>query len=137
MKTRIDQLREEQKNVEIFSDFMTSFEAHPVTGKLIKLKNDDSLKQAISNKVKTIFGERYCLPNEGTNVNNSLFEPNDNFLKESISNSIRNAFQNNERMSIQSISTEIDDVQINIILNVRIIGNNTLLEVPVIIRRVR
>lgn len=95
MAIRVDKTLTPSKKVDtFFSDFMNNFNSHPNGGMLIKLTNEDAVKQSLKNLILTNYGERFFQPWIGGNVNSSLFEMADgisaDFLKDSISNTIKN-----------------------------------------------
>lgn len=137
METRINKILEEQKNRELYSDFVTSFIAHPITGKIKRITNEKAVIQGIKNRIKTIFGERLYQPQIGSLIYNSLFEPNDNFLQESIDKSIRNSLQNDDRIKIIRINTDINDVEIDINITILLSNNADPITFNVIITRTR
>ncbi len=51
-----------------------SFKAHPVTGDIQVLRNEDAIKRAVRNLVQTIPGERPFQGSVGTDINSSLFD---------------------------------------------------------------
>lgn len=57
-----------------FSDISISFDANPVTGDIIKVKDDISVKQSIKTLVLTEFFEIPFQKNKGTKVRKILFQ---------------------------------------------------------------
>jgi len=90
------------KNSIVFSDFDLNMRRHPVTGKLIVKKNEDSIKQALKYLVLTNKRERFFNPLIGTDLRKKLFENIDPFLEEDLRYSIETAIKNFEpRVSFQ------------------------------------
>lgn len=137
METRIDQILREQKSRELYSDFATSFVAHPISGKIKRLTNEQAIIQGVQNRIKTMFGERLYNPNIGSTIYSALFEPNDSFLVESVENTIRNSLQNDERVNIQGVSVNITDVELDINIVVLIANNTQPITINVIVKRIR
>jgi phage baseplate assembly protein W len=137
METRIDKILDEQKNQELYSDFVTSFVAHPISGKIKRVTNEQAVIQGVRNRIKTMFSERLYQPQNGSLIYNSLFEPNDSFLQESIDKTIRNSLQNDERVKILRVDTIVDDVDLNINITVLIANNTQPITINVIVRRTR
>lgn len=137
MITRIDKLTEELKKVETYSDFPLDFQAHPISGNLLKLKNEDAVKMAVKNRVMTGFSERLYNPFIGSNIKKKVFEPNDGFLKEDIKKSIENSLQNDRRINLVDVVTEIENHTANITIYFQVINNPTILTVNIFLRRVR
>jgi len=57
-----------------FQDISLSFNAHPVTGDIQVLRNEDAIKRAVRNLVQTIPGERPFQSSVGTDISSSLFD---------------------------------------------------------------
>ena len=57
-----------------FKDINLSFKRHPVTNDIIMLKNEDAIKRAVQNLVRTQIGERFFNTKLGTRITSSLFE---------------------------------------------------------------
>lgn len=135
--TRADKLIEEKQNQEVFSDFSNSFAAHPITGRLLKVTNSESVKQAFRNRILSNFGEKLYSPEYGSYIKKSLFEPNDQFTKETIENTIRNSIQNDPRITLISIdvtSPEDHTVSVTIIFLISTIQEPQ--KINVILKRV-
>lgn len=63
-----------ETNSRTFQDISLSFKAHPVTGDIQVLRNEDAIKRAVRNLVQTIPGERPFQGSVGTDINSSLFD---------------------------------------------------------------
>lgn len=78
----------------LFSDLNISFKAHPVTGNLYLVKNNDAIKQAVKNLILTNKFEVLFNADCYSNVTFSLFQNMDSsdlvVLKTSIQNVIEN-----------------------------------------------
>ena len=78
----------------VYRDFDLNMRAHPVTGKLIIRKNDDSIKQALKNLILTNLYERPFRPSFGSNLVYTLFEnysaETESLLKSYIETAIKN-----------------------------------------------
>lgn len=140
MSTRADRYTQLQKIPDLFGDFLTDMTPHPVSKDLIRLKNEQSIKQSIKNLVLTNYGERPFQPNIGSNVNKSLFELNSDFLADDIENSIRRTIESNEpRVYVTDItvldSADQNSISINIVFS--IINTMQTQSIDVILRRVR
>ena len=111
--SRADTIAKTIQQSEIYSDFLTSFNKHPLNGELLPVKNDASIKQAFKNLILTNIGERLFDPYFGSTVNDSLFELYTPFLVEDVQRSIQVAASNFEdRISILDISV-LDDIERN------------------------
>lgn len=111
--TRADKYTELQKKQEIYSDFGTSFGTHPLTNRLIRLTNENSVKQGLKNRILTNLGERPFNPNFGSRVRDSLFEPATPFTIADIERSVSDAVAKmSSRVRIHSIDV-LDDLSKN------------------------
>lgn len=71
-----------QRTSEPFRDISLTFKRHPVTNDIIMLKNEDAIKRAVQNLVRTQIGERFFNTNLGTRITSSLFElANDDYIE--------------------------------------------------------
>ncbi len=64
-------------NFQTFKDLSVTFKPHPITGDLITVKDEASIKQSIVNLLLTNKGERFFAPDVGSSISNLLFEPLD------------------------------------------------------------
>lgn len=135
--TRADKLTEAAKKIETFSDFVTSFFTHPISGKLMKVTNEDAVIQALKNKILTNFGEVLYRPNQGCNIRKSLFEMNDTFMKEDINNAIKNSIQNDKRVELLSVNIDTDDYEVTVNITVFIINTQDPVSFNIILKKVR
>jgi len=79
-----------------FSDISLSFESNPVTGDIIKVKDDISVKQSIKTLVLTEFFEVPFQKNKGTKVRKILFDLITDDGAEMLRNEIVNVITENE-----------------------------------------
>jgi len=92
-----------------FSDFDIAFRRHPVTGKLIIKKNEDSIKQAIKYLVLMSTGERFFNPFLGTNLRRKLFENTATSLESDIQYIIETNIKNFEpRVTFEGVEDFLD-----------------------------
>lgn len=88
-----------------FRDISLAFKKHPVTKDIGLLRNEDAIKRAVINLVRTKLGERFFNPLLGTNVEAYLFNLSDFNLQDSLSEEIRTVLKNFEpRITVTSIS---------------------------------
>lgn len=81
---------------ELFSDFLTDLDAHPITKQLARVTDADSVAQSIRNLVLTNLGERPFQPNLGSDVLAALFDPADEITATRITEAIRNVVEYSE-----------------------------------------
>ena len=140
MSTRSDHLTQTKLIRDLFSDFLDDLTPHPITKDLGRVKNEQSIKQALKNIILTNLGERPFQPNIGSDVYASLFEPNDIIMEENLRFAIQNAIRFHEprvnliEVRITSFSEE-DRIAINLIFS--IINSIEVQSVNLFLRRVR
>jgi phage baseplate assembly protein W len=78
------------KTVEYFSDVLMNLDKNPVTGLLVKLTNENAIKQSIKNLVLTSLGERFYRPLTGSKTKTVLFDPIDPVTEDLLRTSITN-----------------------------------------------
>lgn len=94
MVTRSDRVIRNDR--ELFSDFLTNFDAHPITKQLARVTDVDSVAQSIRSLVLTNLGERLFQPNLGGDVKASLFEPADQITAVRVTESIKRIVEYSE-----------------------------------------
>jgi len=108
-----------------FRDISLSFARNPVTNDILALRNEDAIKKAVINLVKTQIGERFFNPLLGTSTNSLLFELNTIEVSSVLEEQITTLLDNFEpRIRVRSIVVSpIDDInELNVIINYDIIG---------------
>jgi phage baseplate assembly protein W len=140
MSTRADNFTQTKKIPDLFSDFLDDLTPHPITKDLVRVKNDQAIKQSIKNIIFTRLGERLFQPTIGSEIANALFEPNDIILEENLKFTIRSAIAFHEpRASVISVDifsySEEDRIAVNIFFS--IINSTTVQNLNLILRRVR
>jgi len=140
MSTRADNFTQTKKLPDLFSDFLNDLTPHPITKDLGRLKNEQAIKQSMKNIVLTSLGERFFQPTIGSDVYNSLFEPNDIIMEENLRNAVTNALRFHEpRVNVIQVIVssfpEEDRVALNVIFS--IINSIQVQNLNLILRRVR
>ena len=140
MSTRADNFTQTQKIPDLFSDFLADLTPHPITGDVSRVKNEAAVKQSIKNLIFTNFGERFFQPLIGSNVNRSLFEPNDEVLAEDLRYHVQKTIEDFEpRAQVQLVDVvpfpQQDKVSVSIVYS--LINSTQLQSVDLILRRVR
>lgn len=140
MSTRADNFTQTRKIPDLFSDFLTDLTPHPITGDIVRNKNDKSVKQSIRNIVLTNIGERLFQPTIGSNIYSALFEPNDIILSENIKMTVRSAIAFHEPRA-QVLNVEVltfpEENRIAINIYFSIINSTVVESLNLILRRVR
>ena len=124
MSTRADNFTQTKKIPDLFSDFLDDLTPHPITKDLVRVKNDQAIKQSIKNIIFTRLGERLFQPTIGSEIANVLFEPNDIILEENLKFTIRSAIAFHEpRASVISVDifsySEEDRIAVNIFFSIK------------------
>lgn len=140
MSTRADNFTQTQKLPDLFSDFLNDLTPHPINKDLGRIKNDAAIKQSLKNIIMTNLGERPFQPLLGSNVNGSLFEPNDVILEENLRRDIVHAIRFYEpRVRVIQVDVytypEQDRVAVNIVFT--IINSIQVQNLNLILRRAR
>jgi len=92
-----------------FKDLSMTFKSHPVTGDLITKKDTAAIRQAVSNLLYTVRGERFFDKELGTRLNKLLFEPLSSSTAGLISEEIRTVLGRYEpRIAIDKIEVTAD-----------------------------
>jgi phage baseplate assembly protein W len=108
-----------------FRDISLSFARNPVTNDILALRNEDAIKKAVINLVKTQIGERFFNSLLGTSTNSLLFELNTIEVSSVLEEQITTLLDNFEpRIRVRSIVVSpIDDTnELNVIINYDIVG---------------
>lgn len=138
--SRADTITQTLKKPDTYSDFLTSFNKHPLNGELLAVKNEDSIKQAFKNLILTNIGERLFDPLFGSTVNKSLFEPFTPFLIEDVQTSIQVAasnFENRIKILNVAILNDVDRNAYSVSIIFSIINRPDPIQLDLFLRRVR
>jgi len=123
-----------------FSDLNITFNAHPVTGQLSVLKNNDAIIRAVKNIVFTNRFEKRYQPFFGGNIRAKLFEPLDELSLFEIKKDIERALQNFEpRVFLEDVraTPDFDGGRVTVTLVFSVINQADPVEATVILERVR
>lgn len=72
---RADRFTQSDKKNQIYSDFLTNLNNHPVSGDVVRFVNEQAVIRAIKNLLLTDRGERLYQPSIGSSIRKMLFEP--------------------------------------------------------------
>ena len=87
-----------------FKDISLSFLRHPITNDLVALKNEDAIKRAVQNLVRTKVGEVFFNDSVGTRLTGSLFELASSDLIDPLQTEIETVIDNFEpRVSLKNV----------------------------------
>ena len=108
-----------------FKDISMTFQANPLNGDLIGLKNENAIARALRNIVFTLPGEKFFNENFGSHVSASIFENVDDITASAIRDEIIQSINNNEpRVNLQRVTIvpNFDENQFDVIIKYLIIG---------------
>ena len=108
-----------------FRDISLSFKRHPITNDLLPLKNEDAIKRAVQNLVRTKIGEVFFRNDIGTRITGSLFELANDDLVDPISTEIETVITNFEpRVNLKNVdvNSRPEDNTLDIEISYNIVG---------------
>lgn len=108
-----------------FTDISLSFTKNPVTNDIITIRNEDAIKRAVINLVRTKIGERFYNNLLGTNIETSLFELNLSENTSYLESEIEVLLENFEpRVRVRSIIVQNieDSNELNVRISYDIVG---------------
>jgi len=109
----------------VFKDISLSFRKHPVTNDILPIKNEDAIKKAVQNLIKTRIGERFYDSDLGTTIESNLFELVGKESALILKEEIRTILKNYEpRVRLRRVDVDVpDDMnELNIRINYDIVG---------------
>lgn len=125
---------------EIYSDFFTNLDKHPIKNTLLRKINVDAVKQSIKNIVLTDRGERLYNPTFGGNIRALLFENKTPQTFISIKEQIKDVLEAHEpRAEIVDIvvADTYDDHTVDVSIVFRVINIQDPITLQIILERVR
>lgn len=124
----------------IYSDFMTNFNAHPNTGKLVTKTDVEAARRSLRNLILTNRGERFYKPTLGSNINSLLFEPATDIVTNQIKSLIQECIETYEkRIFLEKIDVNPIDEETtyNIDIYFSIINNANVYNLNIKLDRLR
>ena len=121
-----------------FRDFAMSFKANPNSRDFGAVKNENAIKQAVLNLVKTDIGEKPFQYDVGSRVTALLFEPYDVFTGEAIKDEIQSTLDRYEkRIRVTSVNVQdgFDTNSLEVRVEYTIVGERILKEIDFILER--
>jgi phage baseplate assembly protein W len=123
-----------------YSDFMSNFNAHPNTGKLITKKDAEAVRRALRNLILTKTGERFYNLDFGSKISSLLFEPPSDIISDKLESTIRETIEQYEpRVKVEKVTVNLidDDIAYNIDIVFSIINITDLYTINITLDRVR
>ena len=108
-----------------FKDISLSFKRHPVTNDLGILRNEDAIKKAVINLVRTKIGERFFNSLLGSSVDRYLFDLAESGLQDPLESEIRTLLKNFEpRVKVTEVTASVvpDENELDIKIVYDIVG---------------
>lgn len=93
---RSDRYTELTHKEELYSDFLTNINPHPVSGQLLRVVNEAAVVRSIKNLISTNRGERLYQPSIGSDIRKMLFENVNDAAAESISTMVQETIKQHE-----------------------------------------
>ena len=102
---RADRFTSTSKKNQVYSDFLTDLNKHPVSGDVVRFVNEQAVIRAIKNLLNTNRKERLYQPRIGSSINKMLFEPMGEAVANEISTLTRETIEAHEpRAKVLEIS---------------------------------
>lgn len=123
-----------------FSDLDLNFQPHPVTGDVVKVKNENAIVTSVKNLLLTNFYERPFNPQIGSNINNLLFEMLDGLTAGAIAEDIKTVIRNFEpRVQVDSVNVtpDYDNNGFNVTMEFFIVNNPEPITINFFLERTR
>jgi phage baseplate assembly protein W len=96
MVTRADKNTPLLNQDQIYSDFLTDLNPHPVSKDIVKFINERAVSRSVRNLLSTNRGERLYQPDIGSDLSNLLFEQMTDGMATTISNLIYSTLEQYE-----------------------------------------
>ena len=112
-----------------FLDVSASFQVNPINSDVIVTRNENAIARAVRNLVFTIPGEKPFQPNIGSNVSRLLFENLDRITAQSIKSEIEstiNSFEPRVSLNEVTVTPNFDNNEFDCVVNYDIIGIDVL-----------
>ena len=121
-----------------FRDFAMSIKANPNSRDFGAVKNENAIKQAVLNLVKTDIGEKPFQYDVGSRVTALLFEPYDVFTGEAIKDEIQSTLDRYEkriRVTAVNVQDGFDVNSLEVRVQYTIVGERIVKEIDFILER--
>lgn len=138
--SRADRFTELDNKNELYSDFLTNLNTHPVSKITLRFVNEVAVTRSIRNLLNTEPGERLYQPNLGSSIRKMLFEPIDEMTANIISSTIFDTLNQYEpRARILQIDVVPDEERNRYIVTVvyMLINRSEPISVNITLQRVR
>lgn len=124
----------------VYSDIDLNFQPHPITGDVVKVFDENAIKQSVLTLIMTNFYERPMQPYLGSNVRDYLFENASPAVADALRRDVRDVIEKHEpRAKIVSIDVTYDEgaAAYSITVVVVALGLDKPVTINVLLERVR
>jgi phage baseplate assembly protein W len=137
---RLDHFTELTNRDEVYSDFLTNFNPHPVSRILLRFVNEKAVTRSIRNLINTNPGERLYQPDIGSGIRKLLFEPISDFVSITLSKLIQDTIAKYEtRAQVLDVSVVAEEEKNRYIVTIvyMLINKQDPLSISLTLQRVR
>lgn len=138
--SRADRFTELDRKNELYSDFLTNLNTHPVSRETLRFVNETAVTRSIRNLLNTQQGERLYQPDIGSNVRKLLFEPIDDITADILTSTIRDTLTTYEpRAKVLNVEVIPDEGRNRYVVTVvyMLINKQDPISVNITLQRVR
>lgn len=93
---RSDKFTQTDRKQQIYSDFLTDLNPHPVSGDIVRFVNENAVVRSCKNLILTDRGERLYQPEIGSDIRHMLFEPISDMAASMIADYIKSTIETYE-----------------------------------------
>jgi len=125
---------------QIYSDFLTNLNPHPIVKDIVKYTNENAVSKSIRNLMMTNRGERLYQPNIGSDINRMLFEPMSDGISELLSTYITNTinvYEPRAKVLNTNVIPDFDKNLYSVYITFMVINKQEPITVNISLRRVR
>lgn len=137
---RADKFTQTDRKSQIYSDFLTNMNRHPVSGDIVRYVNENAVTRSIKNLILTNRGERLYQPRIGSDIRSLLFEPMGSASADLISTYVQETIESYEpraKVLKCEVVPQYDNNSYLVILAFMVINKQDPVTVQVTLDRVR
>lgn len=124
----------------VYKDIDFNFQPHPITGDLIRVYDEEAIRQSVKNLILTNFYERPYQQALGSDVRSYMFEPVTVVVEDSLKRDIRDVINSHEpRAKILDIAVNFNEDQnsYDVAIQFEILGLDNPVQINFALSRVR
>ena len=140
MSSRADNFTQQKNTEDLFSDFTADLSPHPITGDVVRLRNERAIRESLRNIIMTNYGEALFQPNKGSNVNRAIFEMDDEVTANDLKYHMESTIAAHEpRVQLLDVNVQSlpEENKLGVQVIYVIINTQALQSLNLILRRVR